>query len=128
MKFIYFIIILTLSVSCVDYGTGKTTKSPAPTQVSEVQTGERLESSSPGKGQGKYRSGEILVKFREGTDLKTIEAIQNELHLKTIRLVAQPSLYLMEILDGSPVETMMKRLQEFQEVMYSEPNFIYTIN
>ncbi len=51
---------------------------------------------------GRYGPGEILVKFREGTDEGTIARIQQEAHLETIRVVSSPILYLMEIVDGSP--------------------------
>ena len=73
-----------------------------------------------------YVPGQILVKFRRGTDEQTIEAIQEQLDLKTIKIISSPGLYLVEILDGSSVESVMKRLKDFQEVVYSEPNHIVT--
>jgi hypothetical protein len=55
------------------------------------------------------------------------EAIQKEVHLETIRLVSKPNLYLMKILDGSSVESVMERLRNYEDVQYSEPNYIRTI-
>jgi hypothetical protein len=72
-------------------------------------------------------TGEILVKLKDGTDEKTIQAIQRELHLETIRLVSRPNLYLMKILDGSSDETVMQRLRNYEGVILSEQNYVVTI-
>ena len=71
-----------------------------------------------------YVPGEVLVKFKDGTDEQAIEAIQRELCLKTIRVSPKLHVYRMKILDGSPVEEVIKHLQGFKEVEYSEPNYI----
>ncbi len=76
---------------------------------------------------GRYGPGEILVKFREGTDEGTIARIQQEAHLETIRVVSSPILYLMEIVDGSPMEEMVERLRRYGEVAYIEPNYVRRI-
>lgn len=81
----------------------------------------------PGMEHKDYIPGEILVKFKDGTGEKTIQAIQGELHLETIRLVSKPNLYLMKILGGSSVETAMQRLRNYEEVILSEPNYVVTI-
>jgi hypothetical protein len=74
-----------------------------------------------------YVRGQILVKFKDGTDEQAIESIEKEVSLKTIRIVHAPNLYLMKILNGSSVETIMERLKDFPEVDFSEPNYIVTI-
>ncbi|MBW1677423.1 MAG: hypothetical protein JRJ79_12650 [Deltaproteobacteria bacterium] len=61
-------------------------------------------------------------------DEHAIENIQRELSLKTIRVVHAPNLYLMKILNGSSVETIMERLKDFPEVAFSEPNYIVTMH
>ncbi len=73
-----------------------------------------------------YVPGEILIKFRKETDEQAIETIQRKLHLTTIKIVSRPNLYLMKILDGSTVGEIMERVQDFQEIAYSEPNYIVT--
>ncbi len=70
-----------------------------------------------------YEKNEILVKFKKGTDKDTIKSIQRELHLKAVKIVSGHCLYLMAIQDGTSVEKMMKRLEEFNAVSYSEPNY-----
>jgi len=74
-----------------------------------------------------YVPGEILVKFKDGTDNQAIKSIERKLHLETIRLLSKPSLYLMKILDGSSVESVIERLQNYKEVKYSEPNYLRSI-
>ena len=74
-----------------------------------------------------YVPGEILVRFKDSTSAQAIKNIQRELHLETIRLVYKPNLYLMKILDGSSVESVIERLQNYKEVKYSEPNYLRSI-
>jgi hypothetical protein len=64
-----------------------------------------------------------LVKFREGTGDEAIKAIQEKLHLKTIRVVSKPDLYLMKIVGGASVETVVDQLKALAEVLHAEPNF-----
>jgi len=76
----------------------------------------------------KYVPGQILVKFKQGTDQEAIDGIQKELALQTIRVVSKPYLYLMKITDGTPVDKMIIRLQDFKQVLYSEPDYVMSIN
>jgi len=71
-----------------------------------------------------YVPGEIIIKFRKGTDKQVIEAIQTKLNLETIRIVSSPNVYLIRIKDGDSVEDVVGQLREFQEVVHSEPNYI----
>ncbi len=80
-----------------------------------------------GAERGRYAPGEVLVKFREGTDEGTMAGIQQEAHLETIRVVSSPNLYLMKIVDGTPVEEMVERLRRYGEVAYAEPNYVRRI-
>jgi hypothetical protein len=75
----------------------------------------------------RYASGQVLVKFKDSTQKETIEAIQRQLHLETIRIISRPNLYLMKIQSGSSVEDVIKHLQEFKAVEYSEPNYLRRI-
>lgn len=68
-------------------------------------------------------TGQILVKFREGTDAATIERIGREAGLRVIKVVSPPYLVLMSIADGSSVDDAMARLKAYPEVLYSEPNY-----
>jgi Fervidolysin N-terminal prodomain len=56
-----------------------------------------------GDGERRYAPGEVLVKFRDGTDGGTIARIQREVHLETVRVISSPNLYLMKIVDRASV-------------------------
>lgn len=70
---------------------------------------------------------EILVRFKDEVEIKTIERIQHETGLRILKVVSSPQLYLMEITDGSAVEVMLERLKGYPEIVYAEPNRIRTL-
>lgn len=73
-------------------------------------------------------AGQILVKFKEGTDAEAINRFRRAFHLETVKVVTEPNLYLMRILDGIPVEQKIQLLKEAEEVEYAEPNFTYSLD
>jgi hypothetical protein len=70
-----------------------------------------------------YVPGELLVKFREGTEKETVREISSRLDLRAIRMVTGQPLYLMKIGDGASVEEVIERLESYPEVEHSEPNY-----
>ena len=92
--------------------------------MSEAKKAKHQGSAPIGKEGHKYVPGEILVKFKDGTDAQSINTIQKRLELRTIKVVPKLNLYHMKIQNNSSVEEIMKRLQDFSEVAYSEPNYI----
>ena len=121
------IVILFLIISCADRHQEAQEKKASHPRAIGIQGGEQPKLSPEGGETKSYVPGEILVKFRDGTTDQTKKAIQKEVHLETIRLISKPNLYLMKILDGSSVESVMERLGKFKEVKYAEPNYIRTI-
>jgi hypothetical protein len=121
------IFILFLIISCADRHSEMQEKTATHPQGIEIQASDQPKLSPGGEETKNYVSGEILVKFRDGTTDQAKEAIQRKVHLETIRLISKPNLYLMKILDGSSVESVMERLGKFKEVKYAEPNYIRTI-
>lgn len=121
------LIIVLLSISCADRHSEVQEKATSPPQTIEIQASDQPRLSPAGGETKNYVPGEVLVKFQDGTTDQTKEAIQKEVHLETIRIVSKPNLYLMKILDGSPVARVMERLRTFKEVQYAEPNYIRTI-
>jgi len=118
------IFILFLSISCADRPSEVQEKAVSHPQAIEIQASDQPKLSPAGGETKSYVPGEILVKFRDGTTDQAKEAIQRKVHLETIRLISKPNLYLMKILDGSSVESVMERLGKFKEVKYAEPNYI----
>ena len=117
-------VILSCTTSTV---TSKKTLKNKP-QSGDIYTREHKELTPLRTEKKNYVPGQILVNFKDGTDEQAIETIQRELSLKTIRIVHAPNLYLMKILNGSSVDTIMERLQDFPEVAFSEPNYIVTMH
>jgi hypothetical protein len=92
--------------------------------MSEAKRTKHRELALISKGSHNYIPGVILIKFKDGTDVQSIKTIQKRLGLKTIKVVPKLNIYHMKIQNGSSVEEVMKRLQSFLEVEYSEPNYI----
>ena len=125
-KTLQLLVIVLLAISCADRHSEVQEKAVSHPQAIEIQASDQPQ-LSPGGGETKnYVSGEILVKFRDGTTDQAKEAIQRKVQLETIRIISKPNLYLMKILDGSSVERVMERLGKFKEVKYAEPNYIRT--
>lgn len=125
--FIHLFVLTFLTMSCTGSATPPEQHPTGAVQAGGVQGQERLKTSPSGGKTEDHVSAQVLAKFKEGTEEQTIEAIQRELHLQTIRIIPRPNLYLMKIQDGSSVQETIKRLQEFKAVEYAEPNLIRTI-
>jgi Fervidolysin N-terminal prodomain len=80
-----------------------------------------------GEGERRYAPGEVLVKFRDGTDAETIARIQREVHLETVKVVSSPNLFLMRIVDQTSVEETVQWLHKYGEVVLAEPNYVRRI-
>jgi hypothetical protein len=126
MNILKYLVILLLTISCSGQGMRPKEKSSRHPQVTEMQERKQPKLAPSGIERKDYIPGQILVKFRDGTDTQAIEAIQRQLHLKTIKIVSRPNLYLMKILDGSSVERTVERLRNYEDVKYSEPNYVRT--
>jgi hypothetical protein len=121
-----FISFLTISCACKNpQGEGKSTH-PVP-QIKKAQSSQPKLKSPAGESKD-YVPGEIVIKFHEGTKETVIQGIMRDLHLETIRIVSEPDLYLLKILDGSSVESVLERVGKYKEVQYSEPNYRRTRN
>jgi hypothetical protein len=128
MKILYIPIFILFIISC----TGP--EAPTNPKGSRGETGNKIQGAGdPGIEQkdpvaGTYVPGQILVKFKENTLKETVSEIQKTLHLKTVRIVSPPSLYLMEITDDTPVEKIIREIKKYDVLEYAEPNYIRKIN
>ncbi len=92
--------------------------------LKEVDSTENLESNSPFRKANNYAPGQVIVKFKSNTQQQDIEMIQTELHLKILRTIFPPNVYLMRIENGAPVEEIVEQLQGFKAVKHVEPNYV----
>jgi hypothetical protein len=125
--FIHLLVLTFLTMSCTGSATPPEQHPTGAVQAGGVQGQKSLKSKPSKRKTEDHVSGQVLVKFKEGTEEQIVEAIQAELHLQTIRIIPRPNLYLMKIQNGLSVQETIKRLQEFKAVQYAEPNLIRTI-
>ena len=113
------VLLIVLALACAGQGTGRGGDGEGPNVDKKM--------GIAGDGERRYAPGEVLVRFRDGTDAGTIARIQREVHLETVRVVSSPNLYLMKIVDQTSVEEMVRRLQRYEEVVLAEPNYVRRI-
>ena len=113
--------LLVLLLACTGQGSGTGRGGDGESRTVDNKIG------VTGEGERRYAPGEVLVRFREGTDAGTIVRIQREVHLETVRVVSSPNLYLMKIVDQTPVAEAVQRLQRYEEVLLAEPNYVRRI-
>jgi hypothetical protein len=111
-------ILLVLAVACAGQGSGTGRGGDGESRTVDKKI------DVTGDGERRYAPGQVLVKFRDGTDAETIARIQRELHLETVRVVVSPNLFLMRIVDQTSVEETVQRLQRYEEVVLAEPNYV----
>ena len=121
------LIILLFVISCSGQNMEANEEFSRHSQAKKTKSQEQQKLALLEKKSKGYVPGEILIKFKDSTSAQAVKAIQGELHLETIRLVYKPNLYLMKILDGSSVESVIEHLQNYKEVKYSEPNYLRSI-
>ena len=126
--FLISIFFLLFVFSCNDIKKKDEKRPSGNTQAAEtMKTGKFPSGLHDSKSNG-YVKDEIIVKFVNGTDQKTISVIQKELRLETLRTFSSPNLFLMKINDNTPVKNIQKSLNKYKEVKYSEPNYKMSID
>ena len=120
-------VIFLVAVSCGGQGKEPQETTMKLAQGSHIQVAKDQQPVTSSGKRGNYVPGELLVKFVDGTDEGTIQAIQDRLQLQTIRIVSKSNLYLMKIMSDTSVEQMINLLQDLQAVTYAEPNYIRRI-
>jgi Fervidolysin N-terminal prodomain len=110
-------LLLVLVVACTEQRRWAGTGGDTEIHTMEIKVG------AAGGEERRYDPGEVLIRFRDGTDEGTIARIQKEMELVTIRVVSSPNLYLMKIVGDTSVEEAVQRLQRYGEVIFAEPNY-----
>ena len=90
--------------------------------------GDRAANSRPPAQGSQIVPDEVLVKFNPDTEPETIEGIQAEMHLETVRKFRSSNLFLMKILDGTAVDAIIRKLKTYPAVEYAEPNYVVKAN
>jgi hypothetical protein len=74
-----------------------------------------------------HRTGEILVRFKQDVNRDEIEALLKKLDIKILQSYSIPNLYLLQLPEGQSVDGIVAELQAHPQILYAEPNFIYSI-
>ncbi|MCA9790715.1 MAG: S8 family serine peptidase, partial [Candidatus Eremiobacteraeota bacterium] len=100
----------------------------------EAPKGPKLDQAEPGKPE--YKSGEVLVKFKPGTSLDSVESMAGKSGLSVIRHFQVPGnmveafggeLYQFGIKNGQTVEEMVANLSGRPNIAYAEPNYLVQV-
>lgn len=123
------ILLLGLSSDATLFGgepQPKVGQKPGSDQVTGGGAPPRKGSASPA---GKYRPGELLVRFRRGVAKTRTEAIHAQFRagaVKHFRVI--DNLQLVRLPAGTQLETAIRAYRKNPEVLYAEPNYIRTID
>lgn len=71
-----------------------------------------------------YKSGEVLVKFKPYVTEAEIDRIAKISGLEMMKIVSPPNLFLFKVIGNSSLRDVIKLLKRFEEIEYSEPNYL----
>jgi len=117
--------LIFITMGCVSPGrNGNTTSGESKIPLSEKNPKE-MKDTLPGSDDAhKYVPGQVLVKLKPGLEPSVLDIIARELGLEMIQPLALPRTYLMKIPGDESVESIVKKLEMYETVEYSEPNYI----
>jgi thermitase len=93
--------------------------------VGEAQAQEEAFSEIiPAEITGEYAPGQLLVKFKPGTASSTVEDIEKNLSVSTIKTLPRINVRVMSIPAEKQVAEMIEVLKKSPWVEYAEPNYI----
>ena len=124
MRVIQLLAVLLFLFSCADQkmeAKGKGVYSPKSDEALEKKHPDPV---PPAPERSPHEPGEILVQFKDSINKETLSVIQDAAPVQVIRRVGPSNLYLMKITDGTPVEQVVRRLQQYPDVVFAEPNYI----
>ncbi len=129
-KFIYIIFGLITSLALVSCGSNSTTgsfSSPgAKVTVSQAAAPKvTVQSVLAAAEKGRYREGELLVKFKSGVAVKTAASLHHTMGAAVERrFAAIPNLERVKLAAGMPVKDAIVRYMQDPSVEYAEPNYL----
>ena len=129
-KFIYIIFALITSLALVSCGSNSTTASfsspNAKVAVSQAAAPKvTVQSVLAAADKGKYREGELLVKFKSGVAVKTAASLHQAMGAAVERrFAAVPNLERVKLAAGMPVKDAIVRYMQDPSVEYAEPNYL----
>jgi len=128
-KFIYIILALITSFALVSCGSNSTTSFSTPgakVTVSQAQAPKvTVQSVLAAAEKGRYREGELLVKFRSGVAGKTAASLHQAMGASVERRFALvPNLERVKLAAGMSVKDAVVSYMQDPNVEYAEPNYL----
>lgn len=77
--------------------------------------------------ENRYKEGVLLVKFKDGVEIKRIQEIISEQGAEIVTELKLKGLYHIKLKKGQSVEDAIKEFQKYDEVEYAEPDYIKRI-
>jgi len=74
-----------------------------------------------------YAEGELLIKFKEGVTEDKALSIISEKGASVIKFDGKTNLYNIKLRKAQPVEEALKEFMSIPEVLYTEPNFVFSV-
>ena len=74
-----------------------------------------------------YAQGELLIKFKDGVTEDKASSIISEKGASVIKLDGKTNLYNIKLRKAQPVEEALKEFMSIPEVLYTEPNFVFSV-
>ncbi len=93
-------------------------------QLSRLTDNKKLEFA---RAEERYKQGELLVKFKEGTSDERISGILSIEGASIISVLKPKGLYHIRLKAGQDVKEAIKIFNKYEEVEYAEPNYIMKI-
>jgi hypothetical protein len=122
------LVLVVLALACCGQNNNNNLKADKKPIDSKSNSGDPAANSRHQAQNSQFVPDEVLVKFDPDTQPETIERIQAELQLETVRKFRSPNLFLMKITDGTAVEAIIQKLKAYPAVKYAEPNYVVKAN
>jgi subtilisin family serine protease len=132
-KFIYIISALIISLALVSCGSNTTTSFSSPGATVTVSRAAppkvTVQSVLAAAEKGRYREGELLVKFKPGIAGKTAASLHQTMGAAVEnRFAVVPNLERVKLAAGMSVKDAIVRYMQDPNVEYAEPNYIGKVN
>ena len=122
------LVLVVLSLICCGQNNNHNMQSPDEPIKSDISGVNQAANNRPQVQNSQMVPDEVLVKFIADTRTETIEHIQAELRLETVRKFRSANLFLMKITDGTDPEAIIRKLKTYPAVEYAEPNYVVKAN
>lgn len=122
------LVVVVLSLICCGQNNNHNLQSPDKPIKTDISGANQAANNRPQVQNSQMVPDEVLVKFIADTQTETIERIQAELRLETVRKFRSANLFLMKITDGTAVEAIIGKLKTYPAVEYAEPNYVVKAN